>query len=129
VLRKQRDEGCHLAPREDSEPRFVDAWFRVIWRRGNGVKLHLRMDCLAALRGDVGPPNVVRGAARYPGWVEDAGIRGEARRDDRADVLREWVKALTDPVRGVDLVADREFLPAHVPTVARGGPRSVPLLL
>ena len=46
------------------------------------------MNCPAAQRGHIGPPHLDIRPARDAGGMEDAGVSGEARGYNRADVLR-----------------------------------------
>jgi hypothetical protein len=48
--------------------------------------------------------------------MKDARVRLEARRNDRAGILREWMQALRDPVRGRQVVDVFEW---HRDTVAK----------
>jgi hypothetical protein len=82
------------------------------------MELHLRMNDFAVPRGDLCPADLhvglIKGCPRERCGMEDAGVGGKTRRNDRAYVLRERVQPLTNPIGGFNLFARGDILPAHL---------------
>ena len=108
---EERDQRADLGGVKRPLPRGIPGLVIVLaaWQRGrDGVELHLGVDRPAGGRRHVRPPHLGKTGRRR--WMEDAGVRLESVRDDRAYVHREAVPPLANPAGGLDVLARCQVL-------------------